>query len=626
MKRTLIKYDAFQKIEKDSLSAAERELVEAQDVLARALGVDDLHLHCFGESDVTYSTLDGTYVHANYKMNENHIIFESLEELVVDESTEKQTSRKLLSDFVESLLDDNEAKAAEQFGEFMKLPFNRRIMKNASLAEAFDVTASKPTGHSPLAGRKQNRSDVAKRIRSMRKTKKKLKASPGLANSLDAEKSRVGKQLGGGSNKRWRVYARKVNKSKLHEWAVLSENVLDYVDFKELGPALKDSYVQRDDKGGVTGVAVPRSHARNEGKILSFNWKTLDHEVKYSRSGAKNLKEDVNFCRAISELKKHNAVSDNNALIETLEGIVSHWPQVLFLTQQELAETIGGALSAVGVLNYDDQMCEFMAEGILRTAHKAFVDRAKKIIDLSQLQPTVESKDAYVIFKDIVDRFYPSLDESERAQYQVFADLYRALHEIYRMVDQEGDEVAKAEIHSYMEDCEAILNKHAEPSLELAETIAIWLTNITESNVEMSSDTWNVSNDVHTTISGDHPRMKQLATVAGIPGKYPGDWGSELPVSDGKSYKGNLDDEMRNSWANYGGPDTFPDIRNPYVPKPFGDYTMKGGPGVDKTSDEGLTQWQSKDTWPNLQNPEVKESPWRPGHYKMKSDNLIEDK
>src|SRR5262252_10242880 len=103
MKRKLMKFEDFQRFEKDSLSASERVLVEAEDVLARALGSGDLKLHCFGESDATYETLGGTFVHANYRLNESHIFFEGIEELIVDEETEKKSSRGLLTDFVESL-------------------------------------------------------------------------------------------------------------------------------------------------------------------------------------------------------------------------------------------------------------------------------------------------------------------------------------------------------------------------------------------------------------------------------------------------------------------------------------------------------------------------------------------
>jgi len=86
-------------------------------------------------------------------------------------------------------------------------------------------------------------------------------------------------------------------------------------------------------------------------------------------------------------------------------------------------------------------------------------------------------------------------------------------------------------------------------------------------------------------------------------------------VSDGKNYKGGLAGEMRNrAWGNYGGGDTYPSLQNPYIPKPFGDYTGTEA-GVDKASDS-TGQWTSGDTWPNLQNPYIP-SAETPQSYKM---------
>jgi len=81
------------------------------------------------------------------------------------------------------------------------------------------------------------------------------------------------------------------------------------------------------------------------------------------------------------------------------------------------------------------------------------------------------------------------------------------------------------------------------------------------------------------------------------------------------------------SWSNVGGSDTVPDLTNPYVPKAFGDYTLKGEPGVDKNSDSGLAQMQD-DTWPSLQNPYVPKAETAQT-YKMnkgKETDLVVDK
>ncbi len=107
---------------------------------------------------------------------------------------------------------------------------------------------------------------------------------------------------------------------------------------------------------------------------------------------------------------------------------------------------------------------------------------------------------------------------------------------------------------------------------------------------------------------------------------FSGNYGDSAPVSDGK--KVGSGDEMRNkSWSNIGGEDTFPSLKNPYIPKASDTYTMKGEKGVDK-DDDGIVHSAGSDTWPNLQNPYVPKGETAQS-YKMnngKDTDLVVDK
>jgi hypothetical protein len=631
MKRKLISFDAFKKIEEQSLTNAQEELIGAEDVLAKTLGVDDLKLFTFGESDVTYQAPDGTFVHANYKLGKEQLILESIEQLVIEQDSEKKTARQLLTNMVDALLENNDAKAGQLFENYLSMPFVRREL---IVSEGFKVSVSKPTGtYSSLKGHKQSRNLVAKRTRSRNKTLGRLSRSQ--KKQLSLKRGSASKKLGGSSNPRWRTYARKVKPAVIKEWGVLCKNVMGYLDYKEFGPVMAESYVQHDDKGNVTAVAMPTLQKRNEGKILTFNWKTLDHELKILRGNVKKLHEDQTFVKAMADLKRYNNISDNTSLEETLEAIVSRWPDVLYVTEDELAKQIAVALETANVSNYDDQMCQFMAEAILRTAHHAYTDRVKKIGTLagSTEDLTAEGKaseDPYKEFKQVAAKLYAQLDEAANSDLKVFSDLFKALHEVRRLAVDSGDEATRAEVENYMTHCEGILNRGLEADLNLAEEIANYLHDFVESNVDGAEGTWDVSNsDVYHTVSGDHPRMAWAAKQHdAVPSNHPGDWGGKAPVSDGKSYKNGLEDEMRNrSWGNHSGDDIYPSLKNPYVPKPFGDYKMKEKSAVDDGQSD-WSRWQSGDTWPNLKNPYVPDSPWDKGKYKATIDkgNLVVDK
>ncbi len=410
------------------------------------------------------------------------------------------------------------------------------------------------------------------------------------------------------------------------EWFQLTENVFGYIDFVEHGRVVNETAVQTNSKGDITAIKIPTSQARNEGKILSFQLKTLKTDLKVLRETARRLSTDRNFIEMVAELKRHNNLSDNTSLEECLGEIVSKFPSVLYLTQDELAGVIADSLSRAGVSNYDDRTCQFMSEGILRVAHGAYNDRVNRIHQLSGA-PVTETEDPYMYFQSVVHQFYPSLDESVALEMQVFVDLYNAALEVRRMAMEGSNDSLREEAEELATNLQGVIEGEQIPSLELAATVAGWLENIVETNLEMGD--WDVVKTPHTTVTGDHPAMAQKAKHPYTPASdFTGDWGSELPQldTDGKGYKtfGNkakntsyvgLMDDGKGKWG-----DQYPDLQNPYVPK-AGVFTLHGEPGVDKNWESGLDMIGGGDTWPALQNPYVPKS-IKPH---VNSDNRVDD-
>lgn len=622
MKRKLIDFDVFKKMESESLSNAEFELSEAEDVLARALNTDSVSLHCFGESDVLYTTPEDTYIHATYQLEDNAIILENIEELVVDEEQERKNAKALLANMIEEIVEGNDKKAENLFEEYLDLSITKRLFTEGKKStkrlvakkkkvgkNKWKVVGYEPAKKKSHAGYSQSSSLVAKRAKGKRKGARMLSAS---------EKKRR-KTMRKAAHRRFGF----MKEEAASQIAVISENVLDYVNYLEVGPVLKETSARYDENGNVVALRIPTSKVRNEGKILSFNWKTLNTDLKLCRDAGKNLAENMDFCKAVSELKRQNAFNNSDALEESLESIVVQWPDVIYLTQKELAKSIKEALEVVGVVNYDDQTCDFMAEGILRTAHSAHTDRVEKVLKYADKKECKE----YECFQEVVSRFYPQVDENTALEMQVFYDLYTVVGEIYKTAQKTGDEILQEEAEEYVRDLAAICEGEVEPDINLAAEVAEWAYELVEANVPGAGE-WNPSNSVHHTVVGDHPDMAKKATVDAIPSKFKGDWDDEAPVSDGKTYGKKLAEKMRSrAWSNVGGPDTYPSLNNPYVPKPFGDYTLKGEPGVDKNSDAGLGQVQGQ-TWPSLENPYVPKAE-TPQSYKMnkgKEQDLVVDK
>ena len=578
MKRKLISYDVFKQLEARSLTQLKNELVEAEDVLATTLGVEGVELFTFSESDVTYKTADGNYIHATFTMDDNKVILEDIKELVIEQESERQSARKTISDMIDSLL-ENDGKTAESlFESYIHMPFVRREL-------AVNEGVRLMEGKSPLKGHKQSPAVIAKRTRARNEA---------IAKLTPAERKNLGR------HKKGQFYAKVIAPKTMKEWTRMCENVLGYLNYINNGSVLSETAVKADDHGNVTAVSMPTSKAKKSGKALTMDFKTMDTELKVLRGSMKHMAEDQTFIKAMADLKRYNNISDNSALEESLEAIVSHWPDILFVTEGELAQYINEALTTAGVSNFDDETCAFMAEAILRTAHNAYSDRVRRIANIAGSEKDVTSEcqdceDAYREFSEISSYLYRQLDESLENEVRIFADLYSALHEVYQIAASHGDEATRIEVSDLMRECYAIVNNAALPDLALAESIANYLADLLESE-EHSESGWDHKVEINP--SGDHSMTKWNAKQAAVASNNQGGWKDAAPVSDGKSYHGHSDEMGHNSLANHG-KDSWPDLHNPMHPKSVFPK-MKEKSVVD---DSGLGSMSTGDTWPNLKNP-----------------------
>ena len=180
----------------------------------------------------------------------------------------------------------------------------------------------------------------------------------------------------------------------------------------------------------------------------------LDTELKVMRGKMKTVHEDHSFCRAMADLRKCNALSDQQELQDVLEAVVTRWPELLYLTQTELAEAISVALDSLGEANYDDQMSDFMAEGILRTAASAYTDRVNKVVRLAGSE--LDKEAVYESFQALVHKFYPSMDEVTQLEMQVFVDLYNALVDVHEVARNERNEALAEDATTYLRELHAV--------------------------------------------------------------------------------------------------------------------------------------------------------------------------
>ena len=636
MKRKLVSYDALQKIENNSISHAVNELVGAEQYVADLLGYDEVSLHCYDKGDVYYETTDGTYIHAQYALDGGRVKLYNIEEVAVDTESEVKHRRGVVRQMVEALLSDDEHRAKDEFRRYLEMSSPRlgRSAKKKSMCDKMgdncqhmdenNISQLNKTSDPAkrFAAKKGNTSSARKKgWETRKKNKAKIDAHHNSA-EWKAEKEKVKRLKKGGHNRArtfWRADDDK-KKSMQENWLRVAHNVLEYVEIVTSSPVVNEMRVQRDESGNVIAASIPTSKIRNEGRLLSLKYDTLKTDVKCMREKAVKLRLEEGFQKLVAKVKRLNNISDQDELQETLSHLVAQFPTVLYLTHDELSQSVSEALANVGATNYDDQICNFIAEGILRVAFNTYPERVNRLASLAGVSRPNEGQDAFEVFQGAVNEFYPTIDEQSEVEMQAFEDLRNAFMEIRREALTTGYDELRHEANNYLALIDSVLNGERKPDLTLAESAAAFLSMLVEGGLDMQS--WEIVTKPYLTRHGEHPDMEKKAKTSLSQKDSMGHYPDPLTVSDGEEWSGKDAEQMRNkAWGNIGGDSTYPSLDNPYVPR-AGTFTMPHDTGVDKDSDSGLAQWQDGDKcWPGLQNPYCPVAVKK----QVNSDNRVDD-
>lgn len=570
MKRKLIDYDVFKQIERKFLQTAEKELSEATDAIADALGKDNMALFGITENEATFATDQGTLVHATYIIDDSKLLLENIEELVVDEASQINEGKAILDRMVDSILDDKKDAASDLFSNYFNLPYIRVNLQEGVINEA----------------KKHGKGKMPPQLLAYFKKKAAKKGGK----KKDNKREELMKKH---SSKKMMNLSKKATAKMVKEWASVSKNVLDYVDFRTFGaPTLCETV--KDKLGNVVTLAIPRTQLKNEAKMLSFNWKTLNTDVMTQRDLMKMLSHNVHWGLACKDMKKCNAMSDGSKLQETIENVVAAFPSVIYLTEGELAKLISNTLVREGAKNFDDETCAFLAEGVLRTCYDSYKDKVNQIFKLADM---FES-DGYEGFKNASETMVEKLEEVAKTERMAFEDTYKALNSLAGLAEHFGDASIKHEIAGYMGDIENALTGKKAFDLEILEEAAAMLK--AAANLPMSGD-WHVSDKVGHTVTGDVDAIAKYSKIDGTPGKYAS---TRSPfVSDGKSYDKQGIEDLKQGYLTHDGNDVYPNVKNPYVPK-AGDFKIHGEKTIDSDSDV-LGHDNGPDTWDKLKNPYI---------------------
>lgn len=540
MKKKLISYNAFNNILENSFNNIGNELNSASPYVATALGVDNLNMVSYDANQVIYGLQDGSYIKADYSLENNDIVYENFEHVVIDEDTEKSHVNNLTKNLYEAIVEKDGNGAEEIFKDIIQTSYLKRKF----------LESCKKTKKSPL---------------------KKKKKSSKLTEAIIA-------------NKNLHTYLNK-----------LSKNIYEALYFRKAIPIMKESFVVK--KEGK--IKVPTS--KKASSIISMQYGANYNGPLQTvlRCEAKKLLENNDFIKRVTRMRRENALSDYNGLERAIEETVTMHPSVFALTEKELMDTIAEALDIAGENNYDAKVCKFLAEGVLRNAFESNPDKVKEISNKTGVRLS-----DYETFKETINDYYPSLDQSIKSDMQLHADLYNALREVREIAINEGELKSAYEIENHLDKLKSVIDLKSLPNLNAVKEAVNTLNALLETNLETKP--WDVSYDAHTTIDGNHPRMSELAKHSYTPSSDFDASEDPAPVSADGKYKlgrgANSAREMRYKGLGNRGKEVYPKLNNPYVPE-AGIFRMQGAKSIDQ--DDTFGNWKSEKTYPELSNPYV---------------------
>lgn len=594
MKRKLIDFDAFQQIRKESLTNAQTELEVAGPLLAHALGLDDLTVESFDDGRVLFESDEGEFIRADYEITGGYISFDSVEQLVLNEETEAAASRDTISRMLDALIESDEGKAEELFGEWMRMPRTHRLFseerklrsvpKYKTVGGKKKIVGYRKAKWNTTPKKSESGSKTLKRMRSKKINSKRMPA--GLKKFLAGKRTQMNRSIG----------------KKMQEWAVIAENVLNFVGVQVDGPSIDQVQTLRRD-GEVVAVKVPTIALRNEARILKFDWKTMNTDLVVKRSESKRMHESEGFAKAAADLKRLNALSDSRDFETALENAATAFPGVIYLTEGELAGGIKAALESINATNFDDEACLFISEGLLRTAHDAFVDRVSKIVRLAGGKLNEDAEDKYANFRGIADAFFGRLDETAELEMQAYVDVYESLRGVHELAKEEDNVDVANETAAHLDELLPIVSGRESMNLDALEDAAEWLYDVAEAT---QPEDWK-TDAPHVAYDGEHPALAGKARKYQSPAEMQGSTPEYHHTSAGKGEDAEAARELgSDGWSNIGGEGIYPSLDNPYVPKAE-TPSIKGERSCDSDSGQ-LAHWGSEETWPNLSNPYLKAS------------------
>jgi len=475
MKTRKIGQETFEAIRKRSHDNIRDEICKASNKLRKAFK-KKLKVENINDDYVVFASEDNPniFLKARYRFTENDTIkFNNFEKIILDESSKQKSRKKILKNMINSLQNDDNESANESWEELMyKFPITEMVKKKAA-----------KTGHAPgdsgCFNADEEDQERQGKIRSSRKSDGRYGSLTSTSDELMTLKAvdpcleEYAHQLPNYiSSMKYLIEALKdtdeiVGKDEVEDVKIKKKNKKDKYNDDE-NEDIDDDIEDEDDKDDededdkddededdeddedkdedeeIDEVEVDTKDKDNKKKSMGVKSKKHRVKVHAARNKFSKKEKDSDFSDKIVQIKRDNNMGDGEAIEEALIDIVAENPEIIYVSKDELSSMISRILESRGESGYDFYLCEDIAIGLRKLAHKIYNDQAYDIAKYCAIDEVVSldeevSDDDYEAFEEISSRYYEDIYDRANKQFKVINNLYETIEKVADILESEAE-------------------------------------------------------------------------------------------------------------------------------------------------------------------------------------------
>lgn len=379
MKITKIKDKIFEQLVENSFDKIENELKESTEYLNEIFGTT--FEYCFTNENyvIYYSPQSNKYLKTTYSINENeqNIHFENFEIMKIDGQSLNETKKKKIRKIVDALEKNDEEEAEEAWKEWIDNFSIKEITINVGKGDP-SINSMKP-----------------KFLKNQKSPKGKIKGTL-LKGDETTKKAGVPSDTCMPENLDVLPNYKKIVE-RIYETAKKLEKDMD------IEPEID---IESDDEGPVA-IKIPTSKKKKFAQKKGTEAKKIKKKIKSKRQKCKICDPNEETIEKISQMKKmkNSGEEIDEMVIET----ITEYPELLYMTKTEIEEIVENCLTISQESNWDDELCEAIAEDLHKTAYNTYINNAYEIAKTAEGLGVISmeeevSDDDYEAFTEVSER------------------------------------------------------------------------------------------------------------------------------------------------------------------------------------------------------------------------------